>query len=80
MTAAPEDVWTDERIQTLKRLWGQGCTQADIAEAMGLRPSQVGGKVKRLREELGFRQVRAMQRNHGRYMARLTVGADRVAP
>lgn len=68
---SPAEGWTEEQIQTLTRLCEQGCTYAEIAGAMGLTLGKVASKIGRMRDALGFRSVRAMQRNHGRYMARV---------
>ena len=41
--------WTDERIETLKKLWGSGKTAAEIAEELGgVTRNAVIGKANRL--------------------------------
>jgi GcrA cell cycle regulator len=40
--------WTDERVAELKRLWADGCSQAQISARFGISSSAVAGKIKRL--------------------------------
>ena len=49
--------WTDERVETLKKLWGDGLSASQIAaELGGITRNAVIGKVHRL-GPLGPRQV-----------------------
>ena len=41
-------VWTQERVQYLEEAWEAGQTAAEIAQALGLSPNAVGGKIYRL--------------------------------
>lgn len=40
--------WSYERIQTLKRMWGEGCSTSLIASEVGCTRNSVAGKVNRL--------------------------------
>lgn len=41
-------VWTDERVQDLKRLWSEGLTTGEIGKALGVSKNAVVGKAHRL--------------------------------
>lgn len=46
---AHEFDWTEERVDTLKRMWDAGKSQAEIADAIGCPSrSAIGGKIHRL--------------------------------
>lgn len=46
--AVMTDVWTDERVEELKRLWGEGLTTGEIGKALGVSKNAVVGKAHRL--------------------------------
>ncbi len=62
-----EAVWTEDRINTLKRLWGEGKSASQIANelACGVSRSAVIGKVHRLKLEKRARVVTRKQRAAG---------------
>ncbi|EKV31288.1 hypothetical protein C882_3661 [Caenispirillum salinarum AK4] len=41
-------VWTDERIELLKTLWGEGLTTGEIGKRLGVSKNAVVGKAHRL--------------------------------
>lgn len=41
-------VWTDERIELLKSLWGEGLTTGEIGKRLGVSKNAVVGKAHRL--------------------------------
>jgi len=41
-------VWTDERVEELKRLWGEGLTTGEIGKALEVSKNAVVGKAHRL--------------------------------
>lgn len=41
-------VWTDERVEELKRLWGEGLTTGEIGKALDVSKNAVVGKAHRL--------------------------------
>jgi len=41
-------VWTDDRVEELKRLWGEGLTTGEIGKALGVSKNAVVGKAHRL--------------------------------
>ena len=41
-------VWTDERVQELRRLWSDGLTTGEIGKALGVSKNAVVGKAHRL--------------------------------
>lgn len=41
-------VWTDERVEELKRLWGEGLTTGEIGKTLGVSKNAVVGKAHRL--------------------------------
>ena len=45
---AVEVTWTDERIERLKQLWGEGVTTAEIGRMIGVTKNAVIGKVHRI--------------------------------
>ena len=40
--------WTDEQVEELKRLWGEGLTTGEIGKALGVSKNAVVGKAHRL--------------------------------
>lgn len=46
--------WTEEQLNTLKRLWNQGMLAADIARTLGKTTASVHLVATRKREELGL--------------------------
>ena len=41
-------VWTDEKVNSLKKLWAKGTSTAEIARRLGLSKNSIIGKVHRL--------------------------------
>ncbi|MBP5344070.1 MAG: global cell cycle regulator GcrA-like protein [Alphaproteobacteria bacterium] len=41
-------VWTDEKVNNLKKLWAKGTSTAEIARRLGLSKNSIIGKVHRL--------------------------------
>lgn len=41
--------WTDERIETLKRMWAAGASQGEIAAEFGVTRNTIAGKISRLK-------------------------------
>ena len=42
------NVWTDERLEELKKLWAQGLSISQIGEALGVSRNAIAGKAHRL--------------------------------
>ena len=45
-------VWTDDKINSLKKLWAKGASTAEIAKRLGLSKNSIIGKVHRLNLEV----------------------------
>ena len=45
-------VWTDEKINSLKKLWAKGASTSEIAKRLGLSKNSIIGKVHRLNLEV----------------------------
>ena len=42
------NVWTDERLEELKKLWAQGLSISQIGEALGVSRNAIAGKAHRM--------------------------------
>ena len=42
------NVWTDERLEELKKLWAQGMSISQIGEALGVSRNAIAGKAHRM--------------------------------
>ena len=42
------NVWTDERLEKLKKLWAQGLSISQIGEALGVSRNAIAGKAHRM--------------------------------
>ena len=42
------NVWTDERVEELKKLWAQGLSISQIGEALGVSRNAIAGKAHRM--------------------------------
>ena len=47
MTEKP-NVWTDDRLEGLKKLWSQGLSISQIGEALGVSRNSIAGKAHRM--------------------------------
>src|SRR5882724_9247223 len=74
--------WTDERIDQLKRLWGQGMTASQIADELGgVSRNAVIGKAHRLGLEQRPSPVKAgEEKSHKPAAAPPVAGAPKTAP
>jgi GcrA cell cycle regulator len=42
------NVWTDERLEEIKKLWAQGLSISQIGEALGVSRNAIAGKAHRM--------------------------------